>query len=68
MSKFKGRDGITIGDLVVKHKGDQLKFKIYDSDSSEGFAEYLSVSDATQLRDYLSSVIPEALDSVTGNE
>jgi hypothetical protein len=49
--------GFEIDDLVIKNKGDQLKFKIYDG---EGAAVYLDVEEVRKLRDYLTSVLPES--------
>jgi hypothetical protein len=44
-------------EFVVRHKGDQLKFKIYDG--GESSVAYLNVEEVRRLRDYLTSVLPE---------
>ena len=47
-----------VQELLIKNKGGELKFKIYEEGTSEGYAVYLDVEEVRALRDYLTSVLP----------
>lgn len=57
--QFKGGECFESGELLVKHKGCQLKFHIYNEGEEDlSNSEYLDVAEARRLRDYLDRVLP----------